>query len=103
MFGHVSDRVSDLFFMFFKPFLCQIKNFEEQFRSAGVPPQYRAALKGTSLRGQTLICGFLRFLAKSVVFCGYLRFPNAWFSRKSENLQNLRESAKSAFGLGLPP
>ena len=49
---------------------------------------YRAALKGTNLRGQTPICGFLRvpavfcgFLRKSAVFCENLRFPNASFSR----------------------
>ena len=37
VFGHVADRFSDLFFVFFKRFLCQITNFQGQFRSAGVP------------------------------------------------------------------
>ena len=55
----------------------------------------RAALKGTNLRGQTPICGFLR---KSAVFCGFLRKSAVFcisqmlcFLRKGENLQ---ESAK---------
>ena len=41
--------------------------------------QTRATLKGTNLRGQTPICGFLR------VFCGFLRFPAriCGFLRKS--------------------
>ena len=66
----------------------------------------RAALKGTNLRGQTPICGFLRvpavfcgFLRKSAVFCENLRFPNASFSRKrrvsAKISENLRESAFS--------
>ena len=72
----------------------------------------RAALKGTNLRGQTPICGFLRVPA---VFCGFLR-KSAVFLRKSAFpkcfvfKENLRESAKicenqrkSAFGLGLSP
>ena len=37
-------------------------------------------LKGTNLRGQTPICGFLRVPA---VFCEDLRFPTALFSRKN--------------------
>ena len=58
-------------------------------------PRIGPALKGTNLRGQTPICGFLRvpavfcgFLRKSAVFCENLRFPNASFSRTR------RESAK---------
>ena len=51
---------------------------------------FRAALKGTNLRGQTPICGFLRFPA---VFCGFLR-KSAFFC------ENLRESA---FWFGLSP
>ena len=50
---------------------------------------YRAARKGTNLRGQTPICGFLLvpakicgFPRKSAVSCQNLRFPNALFSRK---------------------
>ena len=59
-------------------------------------------LEGTKLRGQTPICGFLRFpaqicgfLRKSAVFCENLRFPNALFSRKR------RESAKISENLRL--
>ena len=62
---------------------------------------FLAALKGTNLRGQTPICGFLRkscgFLRKSAVFCENLRFPNALFSRKR------RESTKISENLGLSP
>ena len=60
---------------------------------------FRAALKGTNLRGQTPISGFLRvpavfcgFLRKSAVFCENLRFPNALFSRKWRG--NLQKSTK---------
>ena len=63
---------------------------------------YRAALKGTNLRGQTPICGFLRvpaafcgFLRKSAVSCENPRFPSALFSRKR------RESAKLSENLRL--
>ena len=71
----------------------------------------RAALKGTNLRGQTPICGFLRvpavfcgFLRKSAVFCENLRFPNALFSRKRRESAKISENQrKSAFGLGLSP
>ena len=62
----------------------------------------RAALKGTNLRGQMPICGFLRvpakicgFLRQSAVFCENLRFPNALFSGKR------RESAKICENLRL--
>ena len=71
----------------------------------------RAALKGTNLRGQTAICGFLRvpavfcgFLRKSAVFFENLRFPNALFSRKRRESAKICENLrKSAFGLGLSP
>ena len=71
----------------------------------------RAALKGTNLRGQTPICGFLRvpaifcgFLRKSAVFCENPRFPNALFSRKRRESAKISENQrKSAFGLGLSP
>ena len=74
-------------------------------------PCSRAALKGTNLRGQTPICGFLRvsavfcgFLRKSAVFCENLRFPNASFSRKRRESAKISENLrKSAFGLGLSP
>ena len=62
----------------------------------------RAALKGTNLRGQTPICGFLRvpavmcgFLRQSAVFCENLRFPNALFSKKRQEIcKNQRKSAR---------
>ena len=71
----------------------------------------RAALKGTNLRGQTPICGFLRvpavfcgFLRKSAVFCENLRSPSASFSRKRRESAKISENLrKSAFGLGLSP
>ena len=71
----------------------------------------RAALKGTNLRGQTPICGFLRvpavfcgFLRKSAVSFENLRFPNALFSRKRRESAKICENLrKSAFGLSLPP
>ena len=69
------------------------------------PKSHRDALKGTNLRGRTPICGFLRvpavfcgLLRKSTVFCENLRFPNALFLRKGENLQ---ESAKICENLRL--
>ena len=74
-------------------------------------PQIRAALKGTNLRGQTPICGFLRFpakicgfLRKSAVSCENLRFPNALFSRKrGESAKICENLRKSEFGIGLSP
>ena len=71
----------------------------------------RAALKGTNLRGQTPICGFLRvpavfcgFLRKSAVFCENLRFRNASFAGKRQESAKISENLrKSAFWLGLSP
>ena len=75
------------------------------------PSKVRAALKGTNLRGQTQICGFLRgpavfcgFMRKSAVFCENLRFPNALFSKKRRESAKISENQrKTAFGLGLSP
>ena len=54
----------------------------------------RAALKGTNLRGQTPICGFLRvpavfcgFLRKSAVFCEICVSQMLRFLGRGENLQ----------------
>ena len=74
-------------------------------------PKPRAALKGTNLRGQTPICGFLRvpavlggFLRKAAVFCENLRLPNALFSKKRRESAEIRENLReSAFGFGLSP
>ena len=72
--------------MLCKPYVIVQSSFETKLCNA---TDIRAALKGTNLRGQTPICGFLRvpavfcgFLRKSAVFCENLRFPNALFSRK---------------------
>ena len=67
-------------------------------------------LKGTNLRGQTPICGFLRVPAvfcgsceNQRFFCENLRFPNALFSRKRRESAKICENQrKSAFGLGFP-
>ena len=70
----------------------------------------RAALQGMNLRGQTLICDFLRFpafscgfLQKLAAFCEKQRFPNALFlgeRRESAKIcENLRQG--SVFSLGL--
>ena len=76
------------------------------------PTKTRAALKGTNLRGQTPICGFLRvaakicgFLRKSAVFCENLRFPNALFSRKRRESAKICENLRWAqfVPLGSPP
>ena len=56
---------------------------------------FRAALKGTNLRGQTPICTLLWV---PVVCCGFLRksvLPNCFvFRKRRESAKNLRESAK---------
>ena len=74
------------------PFLSWVKSLGGSLKDLSSP---WPALKGTNLRGQTPICGFLRvaavfcgFLRKSAFFFEKLRFPNASFSRKR------RESAK---------
>ena len=79
--------------------------------TGGMEGDFRAALKGTNLRGQMPICGFLRvpakiccFLRQPAVFCENLRFPNALFSRKRRESAKISENLRqSAFGLGLSP
>ena len=71
----------------------------------------RAALKGTNLRGQTPICGFLwvpaafcGFLRKSAVFFEDLHFLDASFSRRRRESAKISENLReSAFGFGSSP
>ena len=59
------------FFRFFCMSLPRIEGRSVETLAARCYCLVRDALKGTNLRGQTPICGFLRLPA---VFCGFLRF-----------------------------
>ena len=51
----------------------------------------RAALEGTNLRGQTPICGFLRFPAKISGFLRKSAFPKCFFFQEKVRICNCRE------------
>ena len=59
---------------------------------------YRAVLKGTNLRGQTPICGFVRVPAFSAVSCEICAFPRKSALPQCENLR-----LGSVYPLGFVP